>query len=736
MRRNTRRRPTGARRATFAAVALIMGGGGLVAANVYASASEGGWGGTSDQSGDQALTSRTVTLDCPDVGQKLTDVPDPAKSRVDTELATLDKQITEAYDRLASTRQAQAGDGSYVQNSILDPLKDKRAAVIDRIKAEYQQAGAAAPGAIDGMAPCTGVPADQGQPPADGQNGGGQSGSGQNGSGQNGSGQEGTGQNGQQQGSGGQAVGGPVASDFVDIKSVQPNVQKPARQADASTGAFVTKCGVNANGNHNTDNVIVAPGVKNGAHHLHDYVGNQSNDAFATNDTFAAAQTSCENQQDKSSYYWPVVRVQDGTQDFDQNNDGGGKEGNVGKILVAKQAEITFVGSPTSKVVAMPRFLRIITGDAKAFTNGPKNANAHWSCTGFEDRQLTDKYPICPDGSSVVRTFAFQSCWDGQNIDSANHRTHVAFADADGNCQNGFKAIPQLTMRLVYDVPQPVVENGQVKNPYAVDGFPEQLHKPITDHDDFINVMSDELMSQVVDCVNGGRQCGGGAGDQPPSTSAPSPDPTSGNNGGSGQGSSSGGSTGTDPGTSPGDGSGSGSSSGDNPGSGSSSAGNAGSGSSSAGDAGSGSSSDDNSGSGTGSSSGQHSGSGSGGKQTSQPTAGTPGTSATGGGSGSGRGGANPRVFASSSPARSDASAAPGSASDDSHTGQAAGEPSAAGQPSAEGGVAPSAEPGTQPQAVTGGLAETGAHLWPAAAGAVLVIAGLVLLRRIGRRSF
>ncbi len=41
----------------------------------------------------------------------------------------------------------------------------------------------------------------------------------------------------------------------------------------------------------------------------------------------------------------------------------------------------------------------------------------------------------------MVRTFAFQSCWDGQNIDSANHRTHVAFADARGNCQNGFKAI-------------------------------------------------------------------------------------------------------------------------------------------------------------------------------------------------------------------------------------------------------------------------------------------------------
>src|SRR5690348_11237430 len=108
LRRTTRRRPTGARRATFAAVALILGGGGLVAANVYASAAEGGWGGSERSGGDQVLSAGTVTIDCPDVGQQLTNVPSGAGQQVDTELATLDKQITEAYARLAATRQAQA----------------------------------------------------------------------------------------------------------------------------------------------------------------------------------------------------------------------------------------------------------------------------------------------------------------------------------------------------------------------------------------------------------------------------------------------------------------------------------------------------------------------------------------------------------------------------------------------------------------------------------------------------
>ncbi|MFC3576497.1 DUF1996 domain-containing protein [Streptomyces yaanensis] len=510
MGRNTRKRRTPlATKAIAASAALALGGGGLIWANYYASAHET----NSAQNSTKAAAAQVATISCPDIGQQLTNVPGGAKSQVDTELATLDKQITEAYARLASSRQAQANDPGFVQNAILGPLKDKRTAVIDRIKIDFKRVGATAPASLDGLAACTGATANNTTAGGTNNNGGQQQNGGQQNNGgqqQNGGQNNGGQQNGgQQQGNGGQAGNGPNAADFVDITKVQPNVKaKPRNGRNASTGVFITRCGVNANNKFNTDNVIVAPGVKNGAHHLHDYVGNQSNDAFANNNTFAAAQTSCQNQQDKSSYYWPVLRVQDGSQAFDQNNDGGGKEGNVGTILKAKKAQIKFVGSPTSKVVAMPQFLRIITGDAKTTTNGLANANAHWSCTGFENKvQLTTQYPICPQGSNVVRTFAFQSCWDGQNIDSANHRTHVAFADANGNCQNGFKAIPQLTMRLVYSVPRPTIQNGQVKNAYAVDGFPEQLHKAATDHDDFINVMNANLNNTVANCINTGRQC-------------------------------------------------------------------------------------------------------------------------------------------------------------------------------------------------------------------------------------
>ncbi|WP_328555911.1 DUF1996 domain-containing protein [Streptomyces sp. NBC_00358] len=515
MGRNIRKRRSPlAVRAVAASAALAIGGGGLVWANFYASAHES----NSAHNTTKAATAQVATITCPDVGQKLTSVPNQARGQVDGELATLDQQITAAYQRLATTRDAQTRDASFVQNSILGPLKNNRSVIIDRIKLEISRVGGKVPGWLDGLSTCTGQPADQTN--AGGQNNGGgaaaspsasaTAGAGAGaGAGASASASASAPAGGAAAGNGGQGGNGPLATDFVDITKVQPNVAAKARTGAAgSSGMFTTACGVNANKKFNTDNVIVAPGVTNGAHHLHDYVGNQSNDAFATNDTLAAAQTTCANQGDKSTYYWPVVRIQNGTQDFDQNNLGGGKEGNVGQIQQVKQAQIKFVGSPTSKVVAMPKFLRIITGDAKTTTNGLGNANAHWSCTGFENKvQLTQQYPICPRGSTVVRTFAFQSCWDGVNADSANHRTHVAFADAQGNCANGFKAIPQLTMRLVYNFRAPTLTNGQIKNAYAVDGFPEQLHKPATDHDDFINVFDDALMTKMVTCINSGKRC-------------------------------------------------------------------------------------------------------------------------------------------------------------------------------------------------------------------------------------
>ena len=284
---------------------------------------------------------------------------------------------------------------------------------------------------------------------------------------------------------------GPKPEDFIDIRQVDTRLQNPRPGRNASTGSFISRCGTNENNHNNTDNFIVAPGVTNGAHHLHDYVGNLDADAFSTDESLAAAGTTCR-LGDRSTYYWPVVRVpgdavDDGTQ-----------EGNIGRVLRPTSVTLQFRGNARGNVVAMPRFLRVIMGNAKAATQDGLNARAAWGCTGTT--RVTDKYPLCPRGSQVTRTLDFPSCWDGQNADSANHRDHIRFADAaTGACPEGTQAVPQLRLRLTYSVP---------RGPsFALDTFPEQLHNPTTDHADFVNVMPERLMNFVVSCINRDRRC-------------------------------------------------------------------------------------------------------------------------------------------------------------------------------------------------------------------------------------
>jgi hypothetical protein len=288
----------------------------------------------------------------------------------------------------------------------------------------------------------------------------------------------------------------PPATDYIDIRNVTTTVTPPKTQRGGSRGTFAVQCGVDANQHHNPDNYIVAPGVKDGAHHTHDYVGNLTTDADSTDQSLAAGGTTC-NFGDKSAYVWPSLRKL-GVTGPDSGALGGGAEGNVGQILVPQSAQIQFRGNAFNKVVAMPEFLRMITGDAKPLTNGPANVKAQWTCAG-QTNKITQKYPLCPNGRGVTRIEDFPSCWDGTNLDSANHRTHVVFPLVDGRCPQNTKAIPQLRITLTYNVP--------AGRSFAVDSFPEQLHDPSSDHSDFENLIPVNVMNGAVSCINGSRNC-------------------------------------------------------------------------------------------------------------------------------------------------------------------------------------------------------------------------------------
>jgi len=291
---------------------------------------------------------------------------------------------------------------------------------------------------------------------------------------------------------------GPLRDDYVNIRSIRPNVKTPPARAKGSTGTFTSNCGRNKNLHQNNDNLVITPGVPDGAHHLHDLVGNLSANAQSTNDSLAASGTTCDNG-DLSTYFWPVFRNRSAKDDSqapsvpDKNN--------IGTPILPTKVQLTFRGNPTTKVIPSPRFIGEITGDAKSITNGLGNTRPAYTCTGFE-RRITNKYPLCPSGSSLEVIMDFPSCWDGENLDSANHRDHIRFPDANtGACPAGTKAVPQLRMTLTYGTARTRVLG------YAVDGFATERHHPASQHAGFINVMPDKLMAKAAKCINTRKRC-------------------------------------------------------------------------------------------------------------------------------------------------------------------------------------------------------------------------------------
>ncbi|MFI7698391.1 DUF1996 domain-containing protein [Nonomuraea sp. NPDC049480] len=372
----------------------------------------------------------------------------------------METQLKEANDKLL--RSSDQG-GDFVQNSILKPLADKRTAAIDRIAIAIERV-AERPTGLDNLAACT-------------------------------LGNGGNGNNGNNKDNGNK--GELSAADFLKIVDV-PVAKKPKATANGSTGTYVSRCGTSSDEHSNADNILTAPGVSNGAQSQYDYVGNMSTNALSTNESLVEADTTCQLQADRSAYFWPTMRV------LGDDSAIGAPGDNAGLPVEPSSVRLEYRGNATSEVTTPPQFLRMLSGDPRAATKGSAKARASFSCTGSTDR-VTSKYPICPAGSDLVRIFDMPSCWDGENIDSAD-RSHLVFPDESGACPSGTEAVPQLRITLAYDdVPNTAPEGTKV--PFAIDSLASERNKPSTDHAGSILVMSKQLMNQVVQCINSDRRC-------------------------------------------------------------------------------------------------------------------------------------------------------------------------------------------------------------------------------------
>jgi hypothetical protein len=225
------------------------------------------------------------------------------------------------------------------------------------------------------------------------------------------------------------------------------------------------------------DDPIVYPG-RPGLSHSHDFFGNMSTDAFSTYDSLRGARSSCTYKPDASGYWVPTLSYK-------------------GRAAMPQTASLYYVanGKPAGSFRAPPPGLAMIAGDAHA-AQPSHDRNVTWGCAYPSGIKHHTKAPRCPRGRNLELTVRFQDCWDGVNIDSADHRSHVAYS-RNGSCPPDHPvALPMINARFQW-----AVRGGK--------GVTLASGPSYTAHADFFNAWDQaELEELVARCLNTGVQCG------------------------------------------------------------------------------------------------------------------------------------------------------------------------------------------------------------------------------------
>ncbi|MCB0986721.1 MAG: DUF1996 domain-containing protein [Microthrixaceae bacterium] len=221
----------------------------------------------------------------------------------------------------------------------------------------------------------------------------------------------------------------------------EPGLDRPARGGvgperhvgpQGRVGQFVAHCGYSHSA---PDDPIVHFG-HSGRSHRHDFYGSTVIDASSTPEILMAGGTTCDKTADTAGYWHPTL--------FDR-----------GEIVVPRSIAAYYRAAPgvdPTDVVTMPTGLALIAGDQTA-TEPQAGEAAGWVC-GTHTR-VSDDPPDCPVGAPLHLILTFQDCWDGRNVDSEDHKSHVAYS-VDGRCPSSHPVnIPQLTVSVAFPISGP-----------------------------------------------------------------------------------------------------------------------------------------------------------------------------------------------------------------------------------------------------------------------------------------
>ena len=193
------------------------------------------------------------------------------------------------------------------------------------------------------------------------------------------------------------------------IKVDLPYHPKPTQNTDG-TGQFRITCTFS---HMSFNDPIVYPG-KQGAAHLHAFFGNTAIDHNSTQKSIEeTGNSTCTGGTANRTGYWvpAIIDTKDGT------------PLKPSKIIVYYKTSYII----NNNVKPFPAGLRMIAGDMKS--SAPQ-ANMAWSCQApppGEYRNYTSIPKDCPVGWIVEAEINFPFCWDGVNLDSPDHKSHMSY---------------------------------------------------------------------------------------------------------------------------------------------------------------------------------------------------------------------------------------------------------------------------------------------------------------------
>jgi hypothetical protein len=243
-------------------------------------------------------------------------------------------------------------------------------------------------------------------------------------------------------------IPGPTDQVFATDR-LQPTSERPSPSSEM--GAFRIACKYS---HMSYDDPIVYPGQP-GRAHLHTFFGNTAANANSTYDSLlGSGNSTCTGGTINRSAYWVPSMIDTRT----------------GKPIVPSDALWYYKGGIKQALGAdrsindIPAGLKMIAGDARA-AGAVERPIYHFSCytPGLASQSATQyTIPSCPAGHFVHVNILFPQCWDGRNLDSPDHKSHMAYPWGKGwTCPTSHPVgIPEISLNIYWQVPDTDVSSA------------------------------------------------------------------------------------------------------------------------------------------------------------------------------------------------------------------------------------------------------------------------------------